>query len=191
MNFDKIVEKRHCVRHFKTLKPVSWKHLAEILDSARYAPCAGGIFTIKLIVVDDKKLFPKIADACLGQTFVTQAKYIIVVCSDMEQVTRSYGKHAENYSKQQAGAAIQNMFLKSTELGLGTCWVGAFADDTVSRVLKLPEFIVPEVLLPIGYELGKAKQKTKPDLNRVMYFDEWGFEGRYLRPRKIAHGFRT
>jgi nitroreductase len=173
MSFDSLLKKRHCTRHFKALKPVRWKHLAEILDSARYAPCAGGIFTVKIIVVDDKKLFPKIADACLGQSFISQAKYILVVCSDMEQVTRSYGKHADVYTKHQAGAAIENMFLKAADMGIGTCWIGAFDENVIKRILDIPEKVNVEAILPIGYEQGKEKEKEKILLKRIVKFNEW------------------
>jgi nitroreductase len=186
MGFDSILKKRHCVRHFKPLKPVKWKHVAEILDSARYAPCAGGIFTVKMIVVDDKKLFPKIADACLGQAFIAQAKYILVVCSDMEQVRRSYGKHADNYSKQQAGAAIENMFLKATELGLSTCWIGAFDENPIKRILNIPENVNVEAVLPIGYESGKEKEREKIDLKRITRFNGWKEKEKEFWPEPTA-----
>jgi len=172
MKFDDILEKRHCTRHFKT-KDVSDKTLGEILDSVRYAPCAGGIFTVKLVVVDDKTAKKKIADACLGQSFIAEAPYIIVVCSDMEQVSRSYGSRAEIYTKQQAGAAIENMFLKITELGLSTCWIGAFDENPIKRALHIPDKVKVEAILPIGYEMGKSFIKEKISLKRIIRFNDW------------------
>ncbi|MCK4721500.1 nitroreductase family protein, partial [bacterium] len=52
--------------------------------------------------------------------------YIIVVCSDITQLKRSYGSRAEMYGRQQAGAVIENILLKVTDLKLASCWVGAF-----------------------------------------------------------------
>jgi nitroreductase len=186
MGFDSILKKRHCCRSFKPTKAVKWRDVGEILDSARYAPCAGGIFSVKIIVVDNKKIFPKIAEACLGQSFITKAQYILVVCSDMEQVTRSYGKHAESYAKQQAGAAIENMFLKTTELGLATCWIGAFDASPIKRLLSIPDNLNVEAILPIGYELNKEKEKEKIDLKRIVRFNDWKERHKEFWPEPTA-----
>ncbi|MEM2956290.1 MAG: nitroreductase family protein [Candidatus Pacearchaeota archaeon] len=183
-----ILKKRHCVRSFKKTKSVSWKDIGEILDSARYAPCAGGIFTVRLVVIDDKKIIPKIADACLGQSFISDAPHLIVVCSDMEQITRSYGKHAEQFARQQAGAAIENIFLKITELGLATCWIGAFDENQIKRLLHLPDNIKVEAILPIGYELGKTVEKEKIDLKRIVYFNDWKTKEKKFWPEPTATG---
>ena len=172
MKFNDILKKRHCSRHFKS-KDIGEKDLSEILDSARFSPCAGGIFAIKLIVVDDKSKKGKIAEACLGQKFVAEAPQIIVVCSDMEPITKSYGSLAGMFARQQAGAAIENIFLKTTELGLGTCWIGAFDENPIRRALHLPDKFKVEAILPLGYEQGKSLIKEKIDLRRIVRFNEW------------------
>ena len=173
MSFDSILEKRRCVRSFKPTKKVSWKDAAEVLNSARFAPTPGGIHALKIIVIEEQSAKKKIADACLGQAFIADATYLIVVCSDLEQITRSYGKKAEVYARQQAGAAIENMFLKITDMGLATCWIGAFDDNAVRRELQLPDTIQVEAVLPIGYELGKSKPTEKPELKRFVRFNNW------------------
>ena len=185
MGFDSILEKRHCARHFKE-KAVSWKDIAKILDSVRYAPCAGGIPTVHIIVMDDKKIIPKIADACLGQSFISQAPYVLVICSDLDQITRSYGKRAEMYTRQQAGAAIENIFLKTMDLGLATCWIGAFDDNAIKRILDIPKEIEVEAILPIGYEMGKEKQKAKIELRRIVRFNNWATKYKEFWPASTA-----
>jgi len=172
MKFNDILEKRHCSRHFKS-KAVSWKDLAEILDAARFAPCAGGIFTIRFIIVDDKTLKKNIANACLGQAFVAEAPYVVVILSDMEQVKRSYGSRADFYARQQAGAAVENMFLKSTELGISTCWIGAFDENPIRRELSIPKEMIVEAVMPFGYEMGKEKSKAKLALKHLVRYNSW------------------
>ena len=172
MDLKKILEKRHCTRKFKK-KSVSFKDLGFILDSARYAPCAGGIFTAKIIVVDKDELKKKLAEAALGQAFLADAPYILAICSDMEQITRAYGKKAEKYARQQAGAAIENIFLTTTELGLATCWIGAFDENAVKRILKIPDNVDVEAILPVGYALEKEEKKSKIDLRRITRFNDW------------------
>jgi nitroreductase len=93
------------------------------------------------------------------------------------------------YSKQQVGASIENMLLKVTDLGLASCWVGAFSDETVKRILEIPEDIGVEAMLPIGYELGNTKQKQKPELDRILFFDKW--KNKYMRPKVEVSGEKT
>lgn len=172
MDLDKAIKERHSVRKFST-KSVDWKDILEAIDLARLAPLAGNIQTLKFVIVNDKKKMDELADAC-QQNFVDQAQYILVLCSDPTQVTRNYGDRAEMYCRQQAGAAIENFLLKITELGLASCWVGAFSETSVKNILKIPDNINVEAILPVGYEMPpKGKQRIKPDLHNTVYFNKW------------------
>lgn len=173
MDFDKVVEERHSVREYKAAK-VKFDDILEIIDSSRHAPCAGGIFSLKMIIVDKKEIKDALADASLGQYFISEAPYVIVVCSEIEQLRRAYGHKADVYARQQAGAAIENMLLKITELGLSTCWVGLFDENPIKRVLKIPANVMIEALLPVGHEMQKPKaKKTRVDLKNIVRFNGW------------------
>jgi len=128
--------------------------------------------TIKLILIDDKDTIERVSDAA-QQHFIYQVDYLLVVCSDNKFVKKAYRTRGEKYSRQQAGAFIQNFLLKITEAGLATCWVGAFSDREIKEILNIPENIEIEAIFPIGYELGKAKKRLKPDLESMLYFNKW------------------
>ncbi len=173
MEFDRVIENRHSIRKFKS-KEISLEKIAEIIGSAYHAPAAGGIPTVSVILVSSKETKAKIADAALGQNFVSEAPHILVVCSRMSQLKRSFGNRAEMYSKQQAGAAIQNILLKITEMGFGACWVGDFEENAVKRALKIPEDVNVEAIIPLGYSFEKfTKDRGKIDLRTLLFFDEW------------------
>jgi nitroreductase len=55
------------------------------------------------------------------------------------------------YSLLDAAAAVQNMLLASYARGLGTCWIGAFDDDSVSKILRLPFGVKAIAIIPLGY----------------------------------------
>lgn len=182
MQLDKTIQNRHSVRKFKTKKP-GWRDIIESIDSARYAPMAGNNFSLKFILVDDKEKIQKLSDAA-QQPFVGTAQYIVVVCSNPSRTTNAYEEKAEKFLKQQAGAAIQNFLLKIQEVGLSTCWVGYFVEDIIKRELKIPKNVNVEALFPIGYELGKTKQKTKIDIDRILYFEKYGNK-KMKNPKKL------
>ena len=188
MDVDKAIKERHCVRKFKIEKKPNYREIISAVESASKAPLAGNIYCIKYILVQDKAKISALAIAA-QQDFIEQVDYVIVVCCDKKELVRSYYKRGEIYSKQGAGAAIENLFLKLTELGLSTCWVGAFSDETVKRILKIPDEIDVEAILPIGYELGRGKQHTKPDLDNVLFFDEW--KNKFMKPRRTVSGEST
>lgn len=173
MDLDKAIQERHCVRKFSNKKP-NWRNIIECIDAARYAPMAGGNFTLKFILVDDAEKIAKITEAC-QQDFISQASFVVVVCSNPSRPVNAYEERGKIYSRQQAGAAMENFFLKITEYGLSTCWVGHFVEDQIKRELKIPDNVNVEAIFPIGYEYEKVKtKKVKIDLDRVLYFNKYG-----------------
>ena len=129
MELDEAIKERHSVRRFKSKAP-DYAPILEALDAAIKVPYAGNINTIRFILVSDREKIVQLAEAA-AQDFLATAHYIVVFCSHSENCVRAYGDRGEIYSIQQAGASIQNFLLKITELGLSTCWVGAFSDTTL------------------------------------------------------------
>ena len=146
----------------------------EVIEAARFSPMAGNIYTVRVILVQDEKKKAQISEAALQQYFIADASYVIVVCSEIEQLSRNYAHQAEKYARQQAGAAIENMLLKATDLGLASCWVGAFDEERVKAVLQVPEKVRVEAIIPLGNPTRKETQKRKPELKLITHFDKWG-----------------
>jgi len=185
MDIDKVLKERHSARRFSTKKP-KWQDIIEAIDAANTAPLAGNIYSLRYILIDDKEKIQQLAEAS-QQNFFQNVDYVVAVCSDKTSVVKSYDERGEIYCRQQAGAAIENFLLKIVDLGLSSCWVGAFVDDEVKRILGLPyddENLQVEALLPVGYEMpGKAEQKRKPNLDNVLWFNKW--KNKYMKePRK-------
>ena len=177
MDLDKCIKERFSCRKFKGKKP-NYRDIIEAIEAATKAPYAGNIPTIKFILVSDKSKIDELAEAST-QDFVASVHYIVVVCSNPNQCIRSYGERGKKYCEQESGAAIENFLLKITDLKLATCWVGAFADEQVKKILNLPEEIGPIALFPIGYAMEKGKQRTKPNIDNVLYFDVW--KNKYMK----------
>ena len=122
-------------------------------------------------MVDDEDKIQKIAEAC-QQQYISQAKFVVVACSNPSRTVNEYGKQGAVYCRQQAGAAIQNFLLKIEESGLATCWVGYFVEEQIKRLLKIPAEWNVEALFPIGYEYDKKRtRKAKIDMDRILYFN--------------------
>ncbi len=179
MQLENAIKKRKSIRRYSEKKP-DWRKIVKAIDAARYAPMAGNLFSLRFILVQDKDKIVRLKQAC-QQDFVGKAHYIVVVISDMTQVNRSYGNRAEKYGRQQAGAAIENFLLELESQGLATCWTGYFSEEQIKRILEIPENMVVEALFPIGLETKiKTKEKPKPDLENILWFDKW--KNKYMKP---------
>ncbi len=172
MDLDKAIKERKSTRKFSHKKP-DWRDLIECIDSVRFAPMAGDNFSLKFVIVSDKKKIGKIAEAC-QQDFLAKAHYLVVVCSNPERTINAYGKRGEIYARQQAGAAIQNFLLKIEEKNLATCWVGHFVDNQIKRELEISDEVNVEAILPIGYAFEKTKPSKRINLDNILYFEKYG-----------------
>jgi len=183
MQLQKAIKKRKSVKNYSHKKP-SWKKILQALDSVRFAPMAGNQYSLKFILVQEPDKIKKIAQCC-QQNFVAKAHYVVVAVSNVDKITKSYGKRGEDFAKQQAGAAIQNFLLSLTEKGLETTWVGYLDDQTIKRELEIQSGFDVEAVFPIG-EPTRArteldKEKKKPDLDDILYFDKW--KNKYMQPK--------
>ncbi|WP_410509947.1 SagB/ThcOx family dehydrogenase [Methanosarcina hadiensis] len=93
----------------------------------------------------------KLARAALSQPMVSKAPVSLVISAVYPRITGKYGKRGIRYADMEAGHAAQNVYLLGVELGIGTCAVGAFNDEEVKKVLKLPANEEPLYILPLSY----------------------------------------
>lgn len=173
MELDKAIKSRKSVRKFSSKEP-DWKKIVECVDSMRYSPIAGRNCVLKIILVDNSELIWKIADAC-QQDFIKTSKYVVLVCSNVSRLVNVYEEKGEIYSRQQAGASIQNFLLKLEEVGLSSCWVGYFVDEQIKKALKIPYNINIEAVFPVGFDAEKKRtRKAKIELRNIVYFNSYG-----------------
>ncbi|MFH1290075.1 MAG: nitroreductase family protein [Nanoarchaeota archaeon] len=176
MEFDRVVKKRKSVRSFKKKRP-SWKDILHVIDLANQGPFAGNHNHLRFLIVEDSEKIDKVADLC-EQGWIKEAKMIVLVCSDDAHLESMFGERGRVYSRQQAGAAIQTFLLGLANLGVDSCWVGAYSDELVREKLKIPHHIQIEAVIPVGFQQGREKKPDKKDLEKSLYWEEWGEDKR-------------
>lgn len=170
MDLFEAIRKRHSVRSFLP-DDVPQEQVETLLGCACAAPSAGNVQPWRFLVVRDPSLRRSLARAALGQAFVAEAPVVIVVCADLQAHARAYGRRGvELYAIQDTAAAVQNILLAATALGLGTCWVGAFHEEEVSRALGLPGHWRPLALVPVGRPARPGSQPPKTDFHHLTRF---------------------
>jgi nitroreductase len=65
------------------------------------------------------------------------------------------------------------MVLAATGLGYGTCWIGAFSEEEVKRLLSIPEELKVIVLLPIGFPEESPVPKSRKPLKEIVFLEKY------------------
>ena len=72
-----------------------------------------------------------------------------------------------------AAIVMDHIILAATDIGLGTCWIGAFDAAVAKEVLNLPEGIEPVVFTPLGYPADEPRAKNRKDLSELVRYEHW------------------
>lgn len=169
MDIISIIKSRRSIRKFRE-DNIPDEVINKLLESAIYAPSEGNLQSWKFYVIREKRTKVQIAKAALEQFFINEAPVVIVVCADLI-ATSPYGAKGINlYCIQSTAAAIQNILLTAHAAGLGTCWVGAFDEEEVSKILRLPSSLRPVAIIPVGYPAEKPRVPYRKKLSDVTKF---------------------
>ena len=91
-----------------------------------------------------------LARAALSQDWIADAAAVVVFTADYRRTMRKYAHRSKRYVHIETGHAAENLFLQAQSLGLATVIVGAFDDDALASVLRLPAELQPLLLMPVG-----------------------------------------
>lgn len=151
MDLDTVMEKRHSVRSYSKTVPPD-QDIERIVAAAGKAPSAGNLRAFKLYVMRSGTERKTMMQAALHQTFIAEAPFLLLFCADLKAIEPYGDRGRDLYCVQDATIAASFAMLKATEIGLGTCWVGAFDEAKVRNAAELPEHLRPVAMLTVGYE---------------------------------------
>ena len=168
MAFLDLAKERHSVRKYEN-RPVDKDKIIQVLEAARYAPSAVNKQPVHFTVVTEDTKIQELAEA-YDRAWFRKAPVVIVACGDHE--TSYKRKDGKDHCDIDVAIAVDHLTLAATDIGLGTCWVCAFDEKIVSKVLDLPENQEPIVMIPIGFPDHSArpekKRKTMDEIARFL-----------------------
>lgn len=174
MEFELVLKRRRMVRSFKD-RQVDDAQIMMLLKNAHRAPSAGFLQQQEFIVIKNKETKAKLAEAAVSQDFVAQAPVVIVVCSNTDRVVKRYGDRGVNFYSIIDGAfASMLILLTVVNEGLAACFVGAFNDNEVSRILKLPKHVRPIGIIPVGYANEPSERFERMSLQEIVHYERYG-----------------
>lgn len=163
------IKERRSIRRFKG-DPVEIEVLSEILEAGKWAPSAGNLQDRSIVIVKSLKTKKKLAMAA-AQSFVAKAPVVLVVCAKRKVAGSKYGpRGARLYAIQDTAAMVQNMMLAAYSMDVGSCWVGAFNEDYVRRIIRIPKGTRPVAMVLLGYY---EKTPKAPEKHVEIHMEKW------------------
>lgn len=176
MDFTDVITSRKSIRDYAN-KPVEEDKLKQLLEAARWAPSWANKQCARYIVVKDKA---RIEQICGKFSWIKQAPVVIVACADPKD---SGFRNGMDYYLVDVGIALEHLVLAASNLGLGTCWIGAFDEATVKAALGVHDDVKVVALTPLGYpaEESTASKRVRAavdadqrkNIEEIVHKEKW------------------
>ncbi|VVB91944.1 malonic semialdehyde reductase RutE [uncultured archaeon] len=167
-----IIKRRRSVRHFNRAK-LPDEHMQQILEAGRWAPSGANAQPWRFVVVTRRETLVALAECSYYKVFksrhVGEAGAVVVICADPAAGSQTYPLDA--------AIAGTNMTLMATALGIGSCWIGAFEEQNIRSLLKIPGKLMLIALIAFGYETGKASVPPRLSLSSIVHNEAYDAAG--------------
>ncbi len=166
MEFFELIFKRKSVRRYLD-RPVEEKKLRKILEALQIAPTADNRQPFVFYVIRDRETISAMKEVYDKKWFYTAP---VIICGFVDRSKAWTSKDGKNYGDVDVTIVMDHLILAAADEGLGTCWIAAFEPDACKRVLKVPDYLEPVVLTPLGYPDGAGKDTKRKALDEIVKF---------------------
>ncbi|MEM3072770.1 MAG: nitroreductase family protein [Candidatus Bathyarchaeia archaeon] len=158
------IRRRRSVRRFKP-DPIPKETIEKLVDAGRWAPSGMNVQPWEFIAVTNPETRRRIAGITDYGKFIAQAPLCIAVfCKDTK------------YYLEDGCAAVENILIAATALGLGSCWVAGDKKryvDQVREMLNVPRGYKLVALIAIGYPLDGPSERRRRDLKEILHYESF------------------
>lgn len=164
MDIYEVFKTRRSIRSYRPI-PVPDESLNKILETTRIAPSGSNRQPWKFIIVKDDALKKEVAHACSNQLWIAGAPIVIVACG--WKIDYSRGEYMGDMSfLVDVSIAFTHLMLAARAEGIGTCWIGAFDNTSIKKLLEIPEDVDVVAVTPLGYP--KNAEFSDPGLRKKL-----------------------
>jgi nitroreductase len=204
----KVIQDRRSIREW-TEEPVSEEDIAMIMEAGRQAPSGENAQPWRFVIVKDpgtRKKLAALAGGGSGRRFT--AEYVTHQMQERFATLQDEAKKKAAFEKLTSGqvsafsenapltiivcgkkdvwdmpydtsAAIENMLLMITALGLGACWVIALCidirdEERTKELLGMPEGFKAISLISVGHPTRPHRQRPRIPINQLVFNEKWG-----------------
>lgn len=168
MELKEAIIKRRSVRAYQN-QPLNQRQIEELIEAARWAPTGANLQPWKFIIVQNEEIKKEIGKYArfyfIKSHHVSEAPALFVCLADTRK---------SSFSLIDVSMAAQNIMLRATDLGLGSCFVGAFDEKKIKEVLKIPDKFKVVGLITIGKPADKPTTPPRLEFKEIAFFNYFG-----------------
>jgi nitroreductase len=169
MEFEEILKLRRSHRAYLD-DPVDRGLVDQLIQAAIKAPVSCNLQVTQFIAIDDPSILKH-----LGKKVSYKFNYAPVCLVVLYDGRFTVKRHSIVSS---TGMAVQNMILKATELGLGTCPMAGFGGDKIIReTLGIPAHMEICLLLSVGWPDHSFKMMNIPKVDESFIYNFNTYKG--------------
>jgi nitroreductase len=213
--FNQLVSARRSVRSFEPGEPIPKETLERIADAGRWAPSGANSQPWEICIVEESERVRDVASLMASQAdrlnehckgfphvhkkhWVHDSVALMVVFVDARWAdtfptaldpdldATEYEENRSNILLVSVGAAIQNIQLATTAVGLSSAWLSGGGEpqtaEDLQRLLGFPSTHTPYGIVPIGWPRRRAESRWRRPIEEVIHWNEAATEN--LRSRE-------
>ncbi len=163
MQVQKAIQTRLSIRRYADAA-IPPDHMDILFKSLQLAASANNYQNWEFVFVKHPEIKQRLVAACSNQRFVQDCTYFIAGVADP-----TLKWHMVDIT-----IALTQFALQAVELGYGTCWIGAFDEARVKKVLSVPETQKVVICMTLGLPSGKHVPRGRKLLEEFIYLDRFG-----------------
>jgi nitroreductase len=162
VDVDEAIRTRRSIRKWSD-RPLDRETLVELLKAAQLAPAAHNNQRWEIIAVTDRDRLQALVPICNNQKHVGEAGAFLFIVSDP----------GAKWVHVDPAIAMDHITLRAREMGLGTCWIGAFDDGAMRRFLAIPDEIVSVIGMTVGHPAEESAPKGRSGLDELVRWERY------------------
>lgn len=162
MDVEEAIRTRRSIRKWSD-RPLEKETIIQLMDVVRLAPSGHNGQQWEIIVVTDRDRLEQLVPICNDQRHVGEAGAFVFIVTDPS----AKWKHVD------PAIALDHLTLRAREMGLGTCWIGAFDEGRMRDFLAIPEEKVAVIGMTMGYPGDDPEPRGRRKLEDLVHWDNY------------------
>jgi nitroreductase len=163
MHVHEAIQNRLSIRRYADTS-IPAEHMDILFKALQLAASGNNYQNWEFVFVNNPDVKQRLVSACSNQRFVKDCAYFI---AGVAESTLKW--HMVDIT-----IALTQLALQAVELGYGTCWIGAFDEAHVKRVLEIPEDKKVVICMTLGLPTGKHVTRGRKTLEEIIYLNQFG-----------------
>jgi nitroreductase len=162
MDVEEAIRTRRSIRKWSG-RPLERETIVELLESVRLAPSGMNGQQWELIVVTERERLERLVPICNNQRHVGEAGAFVFIITDP----------SAKWIHVDPAIAMDHLTLRAREMGLGTCWIGAFDEGLMREFLGIPDEKVAVIGMTLGHPGDDPEPRGRRALDELVHWERY------------------